>query len=191
MMSLLIENTLRSRARRQTSTKSATTILTERSRKQVTFAKTDIFLSHAFDDKELLLGAVLTIEELGFSVYIDWRDDTEMDRKHVTAATAAKLRERMQGSKCLLYAVTPSATDSIWMKWELGYKDGENGRTAILPIVGNSTEAYSASQEFVALYPYVSDGMAGGKNHLWIHRSPKVYVGFTSWLNGEEPYHHD
>lgn len=188
-MSLFTESKVRTRARRETSTKSASTVLAEFARKQAAISKTHIFLSHAFDDRELLVGAVLMIEDLGYSVYIDWRDDPTLDRKLVTPATAAKLKERMDASQCLFYAVTPSATESTWMKWELGYKDGENGRTAILPIVGSSTEAYNTSEQFLGLYPYVSDGTLSGTTNqrLWIHRSRTRYIEFEAWLAGSEP----
>lgn len=187
-MSLFTESRVRTRARRETTTKSAGTILVERARKQATFSKTHIFLSHAFDDRELLVGAVLVIEDLGYSVYIDWRDDPSLDRTKVTPATAAKLKERMNASECLLYAATPNATESTWMKWELGYKDGQSNRAAVLPIVGNVTEVYNTTQQFLGLYPYVSDGTTNdGKQHLWIHRSSTCYVEFGAWLAGHEP----
>jgi hypothetical protein len=75
------------------------------------------------------------------------------------------------------------------MKWELGYKDGDNGKIAILPIVGSHTEAYSSSEEFVGLYPYVSGGTSAQdrRERLWIHHSPSIYVEFEAWLSGKEP----
>ena len=132
---------------------------------------------------------MLLIEDLGYTVYLDWRDDPSLDRKHVTPTTAARLREQMKASNCLFYAVTPSTVHSVWMKWELGYKDGDNGKIAILPIVGSHTEAYSSSEEFVGLYPYVSGGTSAQdrRERLWIHHSPSIYVEFEAWLSGKEP----
>jgi hypothetical protein len=46
------------------------------------------------------------LEDLGYSVYLDWRDDPTLDRKRVSPATAAKLRERMSASKSLFYSTT-------------------------------------------------------------------------------------
>src|SRR5690242_2010308 len=108
-MALFTESALRARARRSTTGlyKSAASVLTERVRKQETRDKWDIFLSHSFDDRELLEGAVSSIEDLGYSVYIDWRDDPLLDRTRVTAATAAQLKRRMDASRCLFYSVTP------------------------------------------------------------------------------------
>ena len=192
-MALFTESKVRARARSEVTnfSKSAATVLTEHIQKQAREAGHDIFLSHAFDDRELLSGTVLIIEDLGYSVYIDWRDDPTLDRKQVTPATAGKLRERMKASRCLLYAITPSEKDSAWMKWELGYKDGNNGRTAILPIAGSETEI-SNEQQFLGLYPYVSDGTdrISKKYRLWIHRSPTCYVTFDGWIDGKEPFEH-
>src|SRR5690606_37694561 len=132
----------------------------------------DIFLSHAFLDREMLSGTVLSIEDLGYSVYIDWREDPKLDRTQVTAATAAVLRERMQASKCLFFSVTPNAKESAWMKWELGLKDGHNNRSAILPIESVETDSWSG-QQFLGIYPYVAGGtiQSSMKEALWIHRS--------------------
>ena len=98
---------------------SAASLLTEQMKKQALVSQHDIFLSHAFDDKELILGVELTREDLSYTVYLDWRDDPSLDRKNVTAATAEKLRARMRASKCLFYASTENASNSKWMPWEL------------------------------------------------------------------------
>jgi len=192
-MSLFTESKVRARANREVTnfSKSARIVLAEHIQKQAGEAGHDIFLSHAFDDRDLLSGTVLLIEDLGYSVFLDWRDDPTLDRKRVTPATAGKLRERMKASRCLLYAITPAEKDSAWMKWELGYKDGENGRTAILPIAGSETEIFN-EQEFLGLYPYMSEGLekSSKKNRLWVNRTPSCYVMFDNWLNGESPAEH-
>lgn len=189
-MSLFTESAVRARARREMAnfSKTASAVLLERVEKQAAERAWDIFLSHAFLDREMLSGTVLMIEDLGYSVYIDWREDPKLDRTQVTPATAAVLRERLRASKCLFYSVTPNAKESAWMKWELGWKDGHNNRTAILPIVNESTET-SNEQQFLGLYPYVSDGTVKESNRktLWIHRSSNCYVMFDDWLNGKEP----
>jgi len=192
-MSLFTESAVRARARREMTnfSKTASAVLLERVEKQAAERAWNIFLSHAFLDREMLSGTVLIIEDLGYSVYIDWREDPKLDRSQVTPATAAVLRERMRASKCLFYSVTPNAKESAWMKWELGWKDGHNRRTAILPIVNETTET-SNEQQFLGLYPYVSDGTVTGSQRktLWIHRSPSCYVSFDKWLEGEEPANH-
>jgi hypothetical protein len=116
-MSLLTTSAVRARAQKETHRYFTTTasVLGEQMKKQASFAQHDIFLSHAFDDKELVLGVCLTLEDLGYLVYLDWRDDPTLDRKRVSPATAPKLRERMRASKCLFYSTTDSAGSSKWM----------------------------------------------------------------------------
>ncbi|HNY40119.1 MAG TPA: hypothetical protein PKJ41_06980 [Bryobacteraceae bacterium] len=106
-MSLLTTSAVRARAKQGAPYNfSAVSVLTERMQKQDSAKGHDIFLSHAFDDKELILGVALTLEDLGYAVYLDWRDDPSLDRKNVSQATAVKLRERMRNSKCLFFATT-------------------------------------------------------------------------------------
>jgi hypothetical protein len=187
-MPLFIELEVRARAKRAIGLyEGAVSILTKQMRKQAAVAQHDIFLSHAYDDKELVLGVALLMEDMGYSVYIDWRDDPSFDRKRVTAQTTEKLRVRMKASRCLFYSTTEHASESKWMPWELGYKDGQNTRAAILPILGYSTDSYSG-QEYLGVHPYVSHGPdTTGKHRLWIRRSATCYVNFDSWLSGHDP----
>lgn len=188
-MALLIESTVRARAIKGTPlNESATTILGSRMKKQASEPKHDIFLSHAYEDRQLILGVALTIEDLGYSVYLDWRDDPQLDRKNITSKTTETLRERMKGSKCLFYSVTQHATDSKWMPWELGFMDGRNSRSAIIPIAGSFTTSYSGT-EYLGIYPYVSDD--NGATSLWFHKAPKIYVSLDGWLQGKEPTQHE
>lgn len=158
-MALFTESSVRNRARKESTnfSKASSDLLAERVQKQASVSGFDIFFSHAFDDKELLEGTLLLLEDLGYSVYLDWKNDPQLDRTKVTTATAATLRKRMESCRCLLFAVTPDAKDSVWMRWELGWKDGENGRVAILPIEGSTTDKWEG-QQFLGLYPYASDG---------------------------------
>ncbi|HRI13680.1 MAG TPA: toll-Interleukin receptor [Verrucomicrobiota bacterium] len=179
---------MRARAQRATMRNfSAASLLTDQMTKQASVSQHDIFLSHAFDDKELILGVVLTLEDLGYTVYLDWRDDPSLDRKNVTVATAEKLRTRMKASKCLFYATTENASSSKWMPWELGYKDGHNTLAAILPIK-ESTPTSFYGQEYLGIYPYaVQQRSQAETERIWIHRAPTVYVVFEEWLAGKEP----
>lgn len=134
-MSLLTASAVRARAKRAVPYNvSAASVLTERMQKQASATGHDIFVSHAFDDREVILGVALTLEDLGYTVYLDWRDDPALDRKNVNRSTTLKLRERMRNSKCLFFATTDNTTNSRWMPWELGFKDGQNNRTAIFPV---------------------------------------------------------
>lgn len=187
-MPLLTESTVRARAQKTIGRyTSAGSVLTERMKKQVVISSHDIFLSHAYDDKELVLGLAMILEDLGYIVYLDWRDDPHMDRRNVSSETAEKLRFHMKACRCLLFSTTEHAGESKWMPWELGFKDGANNRAAILPISRSQTWLYRG-QEYLGVYPYVSDDNdTNGKRRLWVHRTPTCYVNFDSWLAGSEP----
>lgn len=90
---------------------------------------------------------------MGYSVYIDWVDDPQLDRANVNVQTADILRTRMKQSKFLVYVDSNNAITSKWMPWELGYFDGYNpNKIGILPIRHNSEGSYTG-QEYLDLYP--------------------------------------
>lgn len=188
-MSLMQTSAVRARARLGSSYNySAANILTERMQKQAYTTGHDIFLSHAFDDKELILGIALTLEDLGYTVYLDWRDDTSLDRKSVTRSTALKLRDRMRKSKCLFFATTESTSSSRWMPWELGFKDGQSNRSAILPVQETRLDNYKG-QEYLGIYPYITQQLSNkNEEKLWVRWSASCYIVFDEWLQGREPY---
>jgi hypothetical protein len=115
----------------------------------------DVFLSHSYDDAEVILGVKKIMESLGLKVYVDWIDDAGLDRGKVTRETAAILRLRMRNSLSLVYAHSESSGDSNWMPWELGYFDGfKPGCLWVLPIVAYYDSEFK-SQEYLGLYPTV------------------------------------
>lgn len=52
----------------------------------------DLFISHSYLDKKLILTLVELFNEANYSVYVDWINDQNMDRSNVTVATAKKLK---------------------------------------------------------------------------------------------------
>ena len=188
-MALFKTEDLRSRAKQGIPLyESANTALTKRASAQDSITSFDIFLSHSFADKDLILGLALSIEDLGYKVYIDWRDDPLLDRTAVTETTANKLKSRMKSCKCLLYSTTENSSNSKWMPWELGFKDGDNSKVAILPVVAGNSYDFNG-QEYLGIYPFVQlDNDTAGKKKLWIHKSMNSYIEFSAWLNGSEPF---
>jgi len=153
----------------------------------------DIFLSHSYQDRDII-GDLFKVmeEEMDFKIYVDWIVDTELDRTNVTAATAQRLKERMNLCKCLLFATSENQPKSKWMPWELGYFDGMKEKVAILPIVEkeNSQNRYSG-QEYLGLYPYiVFQKNTEGKDRLWVHIDEMTYVELRQWLSGKLPSIH-
>lgn len=152
------------RAQPQKIAKSFGQILAEEAANVRGFESFDVFLSHSVHDAELILGVKVLLERRGYSVYVDWDTDKELDRSNVSPKTASVLRSRMQQSKSLIYVATDNASSSKWMPWELGYFDGlRKGGVAILPLVDSETERFRG-QEYLGLYPVVrkdfySDGV--------------------------------
>lgn len=151
----------------------------------------DVFLSHSSLDEKLVLTLVDLFNEAGYSVYVDWIEDTQLDRNNVNKNTAQVLRNRMDGSKGLSYVATGDAVNSKWCPWELGYFDGKkNGRCCILPIMESQI---FQGQEYLGLYPYMQYAQVSGKdrNEFWIYnQGTDEYVILRSWLDGSEPYRH-
>jgi hypothetical protein len=113
----------------------------------------DIFMSHSYEDAEVIGGIKAIIEQNGLSVYVDWIEDAQMNRGQVSPETADTLRKRMAHCKFLLYATSNTSPNSKWMPWELGYFDGlRRGNVGILPIVESPDDSFEG-QEYLGLYP--------------------------------------
>ena len=138
------------------SRKSADQLLTEEARSFSNQSRYDIFLSHAYNDGELILGVKKLIEDMGLTVYVDWIDDPKLDSSQrqghlcdcccLAGADASMFIPRLR-------SLTPTPPKSKWMPWELGYFDGfKPGHVWILPLVTNSDSEFE-DQEYLGLYP--------------------------------------
>lgn len=117
----------------------------------------DIFLSHSYMDAEMIAGVKAMLEGTGVSVYVDWIEDNQLDRKRVDAGTANLLRRRMRNSKSLIYAASETSPSSKWMPWELGYFDGfRPDHVVVFPLV-RVPESQFVGQEYLGLYPYLEE----------------------------------
>lgn len=163
--------------------------LANESVKQASVTHFDIFLSHAYIDKTIVIGVYSILRNLGFSVYVDWIHDPNLNRNFVTPSTADVLRKRMRQSDSLMYATTKSSTSSKWMPWECGLFDGHDGHVAILPVVESSFASYSG-QEYLGLYPIATkNSYSSGRNQLWIYNQNNMgsSVYFDTWIRGNNP----
>lgn len=186
-MALFTESAIRQRARAEVQKTpyklSAESIILESVKTFSTAKKYDIFLSHSIRDAELILGMKATLEDMGYSVYVDWIEDPQLDRSRVTPTTADKLRTRMNSSNSLFYVTTHNSTSSKWMPWECGYFDGKKEKAAIVPIVSSSTGNTYHGQEYLGLYPFVvKDKSRIGKELLYIHKSTNIYTTYDHWV---------
>lgn len=154
----------------------------------------DIFLSHSYLDKTLVYTVVDLFNQAGYSVYVDWIEDQQLDRSKVNAATANTLRERMELSKSLAYVATSNSSNSKWCPWELGYVDAlKNGRCAILPIMKDDSSTFKG-QEYLGLYPFI-DYALNKNTHTYEFwgNDPQSgnYISLGEWLSGANPYNHN
>ncbi|WP_429948449.1 toll/interleukin-1 receptor domain-containing protein [Enterococcus sp. AZ101] len=152
----------------------------------------DVFISHSFLDKDLVLTLVRLFNEAGYSVYVDWIEDIELDRSNVTKKTATLVRSRISQSKSLAYIATTNISNSKWCPWELGIADGMlNEKASILPILDNGSNFNG--QEYLGIYPHI-DYQKGtnGKQEFWINDpdDSTQYVSLRAWINGKQPYKH-
>jgi hypothetical protein len=167
-------------------------ILNETLNQQKTFSATtktyDIFLSHSSTDAALVAGLKLELEDLGYSVYIDWIEDPMLSRANVTKDTALVLQARMKQCKSLIYAFSENAVNSKWMPWELGYFDGIKGTVAVLPISRTSRSNFQGS-EYLGIYYYIQIDTIRGTNKyaLWVHETSTKYTLFNNWITGTQP----
>lgn len=155
--------------------------------------KFDIFLSHSYNDKEDIIGIKDILEkDFLYSVYVDWIEDLDLNREKITKQTALRIKKRMENCKCLFYASSTNTETSKWMPWETGLMDGMKNRVAILPYLDNPTGDEFNGQQYLKIYPYVTEGIAQNQteNTLWIHDDKNTYVDFDSWLQGNEPIYH-
>lgn len=170
-------------------------VLTEN--RQIFFAKStyDLFLSHSYLDKSLVYTIVDLFNHAGYSVYVDWMVDTQLDRNNVTPGTAKSLRGRMDTCQGLAYISTDNISTSKWCPWELGYMDGKrNGRCAILPVLDSETAGFSG-REYLGIYPFIDYEInkSGNKYEFWVNDpvNNQNYVSLNEWLTGKDPYKHE
>lgn len=171
---------LKSMARRQLGYTQKAEELLIRESKQIR-SSYDIFLSHSFRDAEAIYGIKVAVEEMGYKVYVDWVEDSHLDREKVTKDTAQLLKSRMKSSLCLFYATSENARVSKWMPWELGYFDGLKDKVAIFPVQEdeNITDVYDGPA-YLGLYPYITKSPFEKK--LRVHFSKFESKGFDEWL---------
>lgn len=151
----------------------------------------DIFLSHSYLDKVQVLALVKLFNQHGFSVYVDWLEDKQLDRNNVNEHTAYLLRNRMKQSRCLSYLTTKNTTTSKWCPWELGYFDGlKKSKCCIFPIMEYGSTFNG--QEYLGLYPYLEyASLADVDNgcHFYICNQTRTeFIKLRDWLNDSSKY---
>ncbi len=146
----------------------------------------DLFISHSFKDKDLVIGLKYLFEITGYRVYIDWVNDSTLDRQNVTINTATLIKLRIRQSKGTSYIATSNSSQSKWCPWELGVSDGMKGRVCILPVMDSAFKG----QEYLGLYPYLEYGLPNkeASEFYVVHQQyAGKSVSLRSWLSGMDP----
>lgn len=184
-MATFTEGRIRQRAQQKTGTLGkATTVLKEEVAAAKAKTSFDIFLSHATSDAEIILGVKGVLEDHGRTVYVDWLEDPQLDRRNVTAASAEVIRARMRQCKSLVYVHTVNSGGSKWMPWELGYFDGFNGAVAILPVTRNREESFEG-QEYLGIYPYMDEAPSTQSTvqEIWVNKTSSASQRWGTWIS--------
>lgn len=151
----------------------------------------DIFLSHSFLDRKKVKGLYDILTASGYSVYVDWINDPQLNRNNVTKKTAELVRKRMKASKSLLLAISINAGLSKWIPWELGYVDGNVNKCAIVPVSEdlNAPKKFDRA-EYLLLYPYIKLAKIDYQEKLYLVESGNNYVSLESWLKrNSQPFY--
>jgi len=129
----------------------------------------DVFLSHSSADREALPKAIWFLMQYGVNVYID-KTDKELPQK-TSSETGAKLKERIAEHRKFIVLVTANSKNSRWIPWELGIADEKKKmpNVALLPDIGNQSNAEWAEQEYLGLYPrIVNERFKNQTNPVWM-----------------------
>lgn len=124
--------------------------------KRASVSAADVFLAHSSLDKEdALPKAIGFLMKHGAKVYID-KNDKELPQK-TSAETGVKLKKRIEQCPKFIVLVTAKSKNSRWIPWELGIADEKKklDNIALLPDVGNQTNADWPEQEYLGLYPRI------------------------------------
>ena len=145
----------------------------------------DLFISHSFKDKDLIVGLKYLFEKAGYKVYIDWIEDSQLDRSYVNESTAQIIKNRLKSCKALAYVSTINSPSSKWCPWELGLGDGMLNKVCILPVMRGNYKG----QEYLGLYPYLDYETPEGrtKKDFWINdqKDQRIYTELSAWLDGK------
>ena len=108
------------------------------------------FLSHSHKDAPLALGLQQLLKDQGWSVYIDWQDQTMPDKPD--AGTAFNIKVAIIRADWFLFLATQNSMASRWCPWEVGFADGKktNERIAIVPTQDRQGHFYG--NEYLNLY---------------------------------------
>lgn len=144
------------------------------------------FLSHSSKDQDLVVGAIIVLENHGAQVYVD-EIDPEMP-PYTTEETANLLKSRISQTKRFILLASKNSKESRWVPWELGIADGTKdlSKIALFPSSDSSWEQTWAEWEYLGLYQRIVWGtIKGREGDEWIVWNHKKNTASTlrDWLS--------
>lgn len=117
-------------------------------------ARQTAFLSHSHKDADLAKGVQAFLRSRGWSIYIDWEDNSMPDTP--TGETASKIKERIKQLDWFLYLATANSSRSRWCPWEIGYADGVKKHERILLLPTRDVSG-TYGNEYLQLYRRIDE----------------------------------
>ena len=108
------------------------------------------FLCHSHKDQDLAEKVQEYLLSKGWSVYIDWKDNSMPETPN--RETASKIQDRIKQCKWFLFLATASSMTSRWCPWELGYSDGIKGKDSVIVIPTTDSSGIAYGNEYMQLY---------------------------------------
>lgn len=189
-MAWIWESDARARARGEASARrrGAAILLAEWMQRQSREPGADVYLAHNVVDRELLLGAALLLEDQGCRVFVDAGVSRHPLYPFGSPEEARGLRARLTEASAFVFADSTRTPAPAWVAWALGFKDGQDGRAAVFPLLPDAAPIYHP-EGCLAAYPVVRGAVTKGEPDLWVHESELRSVTFRGWLGGKAPYY--
>ncbi|MBV36364.1 MAG: hypothetical protein CMP47_13075 [Rickettsiales bacterium] len=141
------------------------------------------FLCHSHKDKKLVEGVQKLLLSYGWTVYIDWQDNSLPEKPD--QVTALKIKESIDNAEWFLFLATPNSTASRWCPWEIGFADSSKGSKKILIIPTEADNGYTYGSEYLQLYKHLdhSTNLKSGAEGVAIFSPNKTTGRHISSLN--------
>lgn len=119
------------------------------------------FLCHSHMDEELVRGLLALFQEIGISLYVDWRDHTMPETPNIE--TAKNIQDRILACSSFLFLATAHSKTSRWCPWAIRFANSSERSICVIPTF-DGTGTYG--NESLQLYPKTDIGSAGGREAL-------------------------
>lgn len=132
--------------------------------------------------RRLVLEAKDFFENLGFSIYVDWADETMPEKTDGT--TAEKIKQQIFKNDKFILLGTNNAVASKWCNWEVGIGDtykSTSKKLAIFPLADSNRDW--KGNEYLQIYPRIEENRTKSDSYEYFIWYPdNSYETLKSWL---------